>query len=256
MPYKALSNRVKKHKANHANNKCLLEAAEAYLQAKDGPNKLSFRKIEEMFEVKKSTLERYINGKGKTILDFNATKQNLSPTEEDVLVEFVLESAARGFPKRHREIRHYANVVRQSRLGTDCKPVSEFWIFKFLDRHHDRLATHWSKPLDMQRARSLNPEAVKSWYDIIEKFIVKLGIKPENIYGMDESGFPTAYGGKDRVVGARGTKTQHKQGGADRENITAVVTICADGSSIRPLLIFKGKNIKESWIAGNDVNAL
>ncbi|KDR65049.1 hypothetical protein GALMADRAFT_82338, partial [Galerina marginata CBS 339.88] len=104
----------------------------------------------------------------------------------------------------------------------------------------------------MQRARALNPEAVKSWFDLIERFIVSLGIDPKNIYGMDESGFPTAYNGKERVVGARGTKTQHKQGGADRENITAVVTICADGTSVRPLIIFKGKNIKESWTEGNN----
>jgi hypothetical protein len=62
-PLKALSDRVKKHKANQANNKCLLEAAEAYLNAKDGGNKLSFREIEEKFRVKRSILERFINGK-------------------------------------------------------------------------------------------------------------------------------------------------------------------------------------------------
>ena len=257
MPFKPLSDRVKKHKASKANETRLHEAAEAYLAAKNGPSKLSFRKIEERFPgVKKSTLERYINGKGKTKLEFSATKQKLSQIEENVLVNFILESADRGFPLKHREIRQYANAIRQSRLGTDCEPVSDFWIYRFLDRHHERLATHWSKPLDMQRARSLNPEAVKSWFDLVEKFIIDLGIDPENIYGMDESGFPTAYAGKERVVGGRGTKTQHKQGGADRENITAVVTICADGTSVRPLLIFKGKNIKESWTEGNTVNAL
>ncbi|TFK25312.1 hypothetical protein FA15DRAFT_590711, partial [Coprinopsis marcescibilis] len=80
-------------------------------------------------------------------------------------------------------------------------------------------------------------------------------VKPENLYGMDESGFPTAYDGKERVVGARGTKTQHKQGGADRENTTAVVTICADGTTVQPLLIFKGKNVKDSWVKGNTIDA-
>ena len=255
MPFKPLSNRVKKHKANKANESRLHKAAEIYLEsAKSGPRKLSFREIEEMFPgVKKSTLERYINGKGKSMLEFNATKQKLSQVEENTLVDFILESADRGFPLKHCEIRHYANAILQSRR---CDPVSNFWIFRFLDRHHEQLASHWSKPLDMQRAKSLNPEAVRSWFDLLEKFIVNPGIDPGNIYGMDESGFPTAYGGKERVVGGRGTKTQHKQGGADRENITAVVTISADGTSVRPLLIFKGKNIKESWTEGNTVNAL
>lgn len=89
----------------------------------------------------------------------------------------------------------------------------------------------------------------------MEKFVVKGGILPGNLYGMDESGFPTAYVGKERVVRARGTKTQHKQGGANHENITGVVTICADGTTVRPLLIFKGKNAKEAWVRGNTIDA-
>jgi hypothetical protein len=70
--------------------------------------------------------------------------------------------------------------------------------------------THWSRPLDTQRARSLRFGAVHAWYDLIEKFIVALGIPPENVYGMDESGFPPSNLGRQRVVGRRKTKTQHK----------------------------------------------
>ena len=40
MPCKLLSNCVKKHKANKANEVCLHQAAEAYLAAKNGPGKL------------------------------------------------------------------------------------------------------------------------------------------------------------------------------------------------------------------------
>jgi hypothetical protein len=90
---------------------------------------------------------------------------------------------------------------------------------QFLDRQHEHLQSFWSKPLDMQRAYSLNPKAIKSWFDMIEEFVVKAGIDRALIYGMDKSGFPTAYPGKDRVIGKRGTKTQHKQGGADQENV-------------------------------------
>ena len=111
------------------------------------------------------------------MLEFNATKQKLSQIKEGVLVNLILESASRGFPLKHCEIQQYANAIHQSRLGVDCEPVSDFWIFRFLDRHHEQLATHWSKPLDMQHARSLNPEAVKSWFDLIEKFIVDLGYR-------------------------------------------------------------------------------
>lgn len=157
---------------------------------------------------------------------------------------------------KHRKIQQYSKHILESQLGPDCQPLSTFWIYRFIDQHQDWLAPHWSKSLDMQHAKYLNPDTVKSWFNVVEKFIVNMGIVPENIYGMDKSGFPTAYTRKDRVIGAQGTKTQHKQGGANCENVTGVVTICVDGSTVWPLLIFKGKNIKESWIAGNTVDAL
>ena len=107
----------------------------------------------------------------------------------------------------------------------------------------------------MQKAQAFNLEAVKHWFDLVEELVVKTGINKENIYGMDESGFPSADQGKTRVVGARGTKTQHKQGGADRENTTALVTICADGTSLRPTIVFKGKGFKEAWFQDNVLEA-
>ena len=46
-------------------------------------------------------------------------------------------------------------------------------------------------------------------------------------------------------------KTQHKQGGADRENVTAIVTICANGTTLCPTIIFKGQNFMSKWAANN-----
>ena len=107
----------------------------------------------------------------------------------------------------------------------------------------------------MQRAQALNLEVVKHWFDLVEELVVKAGIRRENIYRMDESGFPSADQGKTHVVGARGTKTQHKQGGTDRKNTTALVTICADGTSLHLTIVFKGKGFKEVWFQDNVLEA-
>ncbi|KAJ7040000.1 hypothetical protein C8F04DRAFT_887737, partial [Mycena alexandri] len=53
----------------------------------------------------------------------------------------------------------------------------------------------------------------------------------EDVYGMDESGFTLGHQGRERVIGRRGT---HKQGGGDKENVTVIVTICADGTYPKP----------------------
>ena len=80
----------------------------------------------------------------------------------------------------------------------------------------------------MQRACAINPEAKKKWFELLDEFLAKAGVAPGNIYAMDETGCPPSDQGTERVVSSRGTKTQHKQGGADHKNVTTLVTICAD----------------------------
>ena len=256
MVKKALSNAVKNFKQRRAKEYQLSQAAAVYTEGITGyRKKKSIRDVAHEFSVDPSSLSRRIKKKGASMLEFNQTKQKLTVNEEKVLVTFILESANIGFPLSHRQIETYANAVLESKNGPEYEPVGKQWVFNFMNRHHEKLQTHWSKPLDTQRAKSLNPAAVESWFKIVEEFVVKLGIKKEDLYGMDESEFPMTYMGKERVVGGRGTKTQHKQGGANRENVTAVITICADGTTVRPLIIFKGKKIKASWGENNVSNA-
>ncbi|KAF9439805.1 hypothetical protein P691DRAFT_689709, partial [Macrolepiota fuliginosa MF-IS2] len=121
----------------------------------------------------------------------------------------------------------------------------------FHDCHSDVLQTHWSKSLDTQHPHALNPDVKQAWFELFKKHIVDNQISPEHIYGMDESGFTPSHGGKERVYGHQGTKTQHKQGGANHENVTALATICADGSFLHPMLIYKGKNFMTKWSNNN-----
>ena len=133
--------------------------------------------------------------------------------------------------------------MRKARLLTDCDSLGQNWVDRFLDRHRHVLQSHWGKPLDTQRARPMTPDAKRVWFKLIEKWVVIAGIRREDLYGMDETGCPPSDQGTQRVVGGRGTKTQHKQGSADRENVTAIVTIGADGTTLNPTIIFKGQNL-------------
>ena len=68
---------------------------------------------------------------------------------------------------------------------------------------------------------------------------------------MDESGFQPSGQGRRRVVARRGTKNAYKQGGADRENVTVIVTICADGTVLKPSVIFKCSRLPQDWTENN-----
>jgi len=97
----------------------------------------------------------------------------------------------------------------------------------------------------------MNPEAKRELFELVKKYVVDLGILPENLYGMDETGCPPSDQGTQKVVGSRGVKTMHKTEGADWENVTALVTICTDGTALHPTIIFKAKRFNGQWANDN-----
>jgi hypothetical protein len=105
--------------------------------------------------------------------------------------------------------------------------------------------------LARERDQGLNPENVKGWYQVIKTHIVDKDIREEDCYSMDESGTTMGNHMREHVVGRKGHKVHHHQGGRDRENVTAIITICADGTTLRPTLIYKGKNIMKHWTDNN-----
>jgi len=114
----------------------------------------------------------------------------------------------------------------------------------------------WTSPLEAIRALSVTKESTNHWFlSVVKPLIVDAGIEPHNIYGMDETGFQLGDSGRRRVIGRKGAKRQLKQTNNDRETITSIVTICTDGSVLRPSLIFKGANLIKKWGEKNVANA-
>lgn len=238
--------RRKKQRGNEANIKkaVILYREELKLDKK---GRRGLRKVAEDMGVKTLTLRDRVNGK-QSMADFNATKQKLTPAEENVLVELMNQSSDWSCPFTFEEIARHATRIIKERGGVLDEILGTHWVSRFIERHFDKLKTYWSKPLDTQRAQCLNPTAVADWFRILKEELVNKNVAVENIYGMDESGFPPSNQGTSRVVGRRGNKIQHKQGSANRENVTGIITICADGTHISPLIVFKGVHLMKSWI--------
>ncbi|KAH7867949.1 hypothetical protein F5879DRAFT_780210, partial [Lentinula edodes] len=72
----------------------------------------------------------------------------------------------------------------------------------------------------------------------------------------DESGLQKGVGQKTRGLGGAKKKIQHQQRSGDYENITVLVTICGDGMSIAPAVIYKGEGFHTKWKQDNPLNAL
>jgi hypothetical protein len=107
-------------------------------------------------------------------------------------------------------------------------------------RVSDRLKTADSRSLEEKRGRAVNPHANALYWELLDESYTQYKFKPKAIFGSDEVG-----------VLARGSERER----GTRENTTVIVTICADGTSIPPTVIFKGAAYQVSWGEDNPLNA-
>lgn len=107
----------------------------------------------------------------------------------------------------------------------------------------------------------MNPHTNAAWFDLLGETLM-MGdngqpVAQECIWAADEAGFQPSTGtAQERVISAADKKVQHQQRAGSRENITVIVTIGADGSSLPPAVIFKGKLYQMKWKQDNPANVL
>lgn len=114
----------------------------------------------------------------------------------------------------------------------------------------------YARPLEAKRGRAVNPATNAAWFDLLGETQKKYNLKPQTTWATDESGTQSGAGIRERVMGSRKRTPQYQQRDGDRENITVIVTICADGSALPPTVIFKGKALQVSWLQDNPANVV
>lgn len=189
-------------KVQHALNGHLQLAVEAYTFEQSKP-KCEWKSLHDValcFHANHTTLNSHYKGR-PTKSAFVAMCQKLTPAEENTLVEYTLACSDHGFPITHSQLAAFANDILKACIGPDYEPVGKNWTDRFIECHYQSLQMHWSKPLDSKHACALNPDIIKHWFELVKEFIPDLNVKPENIYGMDESGFPPLDQGCQRVIG-------------------------------------------------------
>jgi hypothetical protein len=88
--------------------------------------------------------------------------------------------------------------------------------------------------------------------------IDQYNIQPHNCYNMDEKGFLIGYLQKVRKIFPKALMEKQKLLGTSqdrsREWITLLATICADGSSLPPALIYKAVSgdLQDLWLQDYD----
>lgn len=125
------------------------------------------------------------------------------------------------------------------------------WPKRFRARYSDRINTGWAAKLDSQRAQCANPIEIKRHFMTCSSQYEKYNSRDCDRWSADEAGFMDATDIADLVWCRVGTKLQHMIQGGSRELTTVLPLICADGSCLPPLVIFKGEHLQKSWVEKN-----
>ena len=213
--------------------------------------KILWSKIADKHGVVRSTLTRNAMGETRPFKEAVITRYALTPQQEEELVKYIEALTDRHLPPTRQMIQNFASEIARTQL-------SESWVSRFLNRHPDRLTVKWSDPMTAERHNAESHEKYKEYFDILQLKINQYEVLPENTYNMDEKGFMIGVIGKSKRVFSKSSYgRQHNRQSlhdGNREWITLLAGVCADGSALPPGLIYAADsvNIQSTWVSDLD----
>ena len=84
---------------------------------------------------------------------------------------------------------------------------------------------------------------LNAWFDAFQKVVQEQGIKQENIYNIDKSGFLIRTMESTRIIIDLTLCIKHQAHLGRQEWVSMIECVCIDRTILPPLGIFKGKNV-------------
>lgn len=184
------------------------------------------------------------------------TKTSLGPCpyltfeEENLLVEWLIESSKRGFPRRKYDlqlsVKSFLDKVPRDNPFKDNFP-SDGWNKAFLKRHPD-ISIRTPEGVSSSSSK-VSEKDIRKWFENIKTYLVSKGFDnilndPSRIFNSDETGFNLCPK-NSTVLAPRGSKNVYEvEHASPKQNITVLFTFSADGKVTPPMIIFPGKRLR------------
>ncbi|XP_065085084.1 jerky protein homolog-like [Ochlerotatus camptorhynchus] len=140
--------------------------------------------------------------------------------------------------------------VKKTGLKTpfkDSVPGDDFFVnFK----RRNQLSQKKPQAVEVARKQCVDPFAIADYFELLKE--VTQHLPPDRIYNMDETSFcldPS----RVLVVGEKGKAAHRVTAGPGRENYSVLMGANAAGDKLPPLIIFKAKNVWDSWLADKKI---
>jgi len=168
-----------------------------------------------------------------------------SPTrQERVLVKQMQRLCEWCLPPTLAMVRTWASLTCGLEPGKN-------WSADFKRRHEAILDCRYLNTLDLERHKAESEPSFRQYFNILRQKMDHYRIQPQNCYNM---GFLIGHLQKVKRIFPKALMKQQKLLGTgqdgSREWITIIATVCADGSSLPPALIYKAVSgdLQDTWL--------
>lgn len=194
--------------------------------------------------------KRYRGVTGSKEAQYN-NQRLLSKEQSRELIKYINLLTERGLPPTNSMLANFAKDICGKEPGKN-------WASRWIKAHSDKVISRYSKGLDSDRKKADSTWKYTLYFELIGRKIEQYNLTPEQIYNMDEKGFMIGISTKEKRIFSRrkyelGGYKQFVQDG-NREWITTLACICANGMALSPALIYMAKsgNIQDSWLQDFD----
>jgi hypothetical protein len=208
--------------------------------------KINITKVAKKYGLSRSTLSRRFRSKTGSIKAQYENQRFLTNQQSKILNDYIDMLTRRGLPPTKLMIKNFATEITGKKPGKN-------WVARWLQQQSGRLVIKNSSGLDSDRKKAEKKERYELYLKLIKEKIDFYNLQPSQIYNMDEKGFLIGLLQKGHRVFSKAAYEQgYKQFLQDgnREWITTVACICADGTALPPALIYAAKsgNLQDSWL--------
>jgi hypothetical protein len=224
-----------------------MDAALAPIDALGPGEKLVYAQIAKKYGVEPTTLRRRHQGLTTSRAAYHENRQALHPQQEIELIQHIDRTSKQGLPPSRDMVRRLASWLAQKELGYH-------WVDRFVQRYPDLLKRKLVTTIDRNRHRADSKLKYKLYFGLLRDKLDQHRVEPRHIYNMDEKGFMIGVQSRSKRIFSRaslesGIRRSLIQDG-NRDWITLIACICADGSYLDPSFIYQGQpgSIQNSWL--------
>jgi hypothetical protein len=224
-----------------------IEAALAAIKSLEPGEKLIYTHIAAEYIVDRRTLARRHQGISASRDTEAQNRSALHPYQELELLRYIERLTSQGLPPTRPMIRRFASYISKKELGKG-------WVDRYIERHQVDLTSRWTTGIDRERHQADSQSKYSLYFELLRSKLSQYDIEPCNMYNMDEKGCMLGILTRSKRVFSRrlyeeGKINAHIQDG-NREWITLLACICADGSALAPSLIYQSTSgsIQDSWL--------